>query len=120
MEKLHRRKKQKPEHVLVRIKNELELSQAEIPESLGISLDTFKNIVNGKVKSWDKHAKIVSQVTGVSAKSLLANDPQTPLLATNGKRWTAQKYRAEIAARHLGDLERERSGGHHTLLWFRI
>jgi transcriptional regulator with XRE-family HTH domain len=120
MTKLLRRKNHKPKHVLFRIKNELKLSQAEIPESLGISLDTFKNIVQGKVKSWNEHATNVSRAAGVSVKSLLANDAQKPLLANDGKRWTAQKYQAGIAARYVGDLVRERSRGRHTLQFFRI
>ena len=120
MKKLHRTKKQKPEHVLARIKNDLELRQDEIPEGLGISLDTFKNIVNGKVKSWDKHAQLISHATGITVKSLLANNPQKPLLATDGKRWTAQEYKAGIAARYLGNKVQERSRGRHTLQWFRI
>jgi hypothetical protein len=120
MTKLLRRKKQKPEHVLVWLKNELNLSQAEIPDYLGISLATFKNIVQEKVKSWDRHAAQVQQAIGVSAKSLLANNPRKPLMATDGKRWTARKYKAGIARRYEGDLIRERSRGRHTLQWFRI
>ena len=120
MKKLHRTKKQKPEHVLARIKNDLELRQDEIPEGLGISLDTFKNIVNGKVKSWDKHAQLISHATGITVKCLLANNPRKPLLATDGKRWTAQEYQPEIAARHLGNMVLERSRGRHTLQWFRF
>jgi transcriptional regulator with XRE-family HTH domain len=120
MKKLHRSKKQKPEHVLARIKNELDLSQAEIPEGLGISLDTFKNILREKSKHWDKHARIVSQATGISVKSLLANNPKRPLLTSDGKRWTAQEYQPGIWARHLGDMVRERSRGRHTLQWFRL
>jgi hypothetical protein len=120
MKKLHRLKKRKPEHVLVWIKNELDLSQAEIPEYFNLTLDTFKNIVYGKLKSWDKYARIVSLATGISVKSLLANNPRRPLLTNDGKQWTAQEYRAGIAARYVGDLVRERSRGRHTLQWFRI
>ncbi len=120
MKKLHRLKKWKPEHVLVRIKNELDLSQAEIPEYFNLTLDTFKNIVHGRVKSWDKYAATVSRATGVAVKSLLENSPRKPLLGTDGKQWTAQKYRAGIVSQHLGNLVTERSRGRHTLQWFRI
>jgi hypothetical protein len=118
MKKLHRRPKQKPKHVLVRIKNDLQLSQDEIHEWLGISLDTFKNIVHGKVDSWEKHAAKISRITGIAVKSLLEN--QKSLMAIDGKIWTAQKYAPGIAWRNARELVRERSRGRHTLQWFRI
>lgn len=121
MKHLHRqRKKRKPQHVLVWIKNELQLSQAEIPETLGIPLATFKNIVNGKLKSWEKHALTVSRATGIAGKSLLAKNPRKPLLTDDGKRWTAQGFAPGIAWRTVGDIVRGRSRGRHTLQWFRI
>lgn len=120
MKTLHQGAKRKLEHVLVRIKNALELSQAEIPEWFGISLDTFKNIAYRNPKSWDKYAAVVSRNIGVSVKSLLANDPRKPLIGNDEKTWTAEKYKAGIAARNVNDLVRERSRGRHTLQWFRI
>lgn len=120
MKKLNHRLNQKPEHVLVRVKNELNLSQAEIPEHLGIPLATFKNIVHGNVEHWDEHAKKISYATGIAIKCLLENNPRKPLLTTDGKRWTAQEYAPGIAWRSVENLVRERSRGRHTLQWFRI
>lgn len=104
---LHRQRK--APHVLVRIKNELELSQAEIPDAFGITLDTFKNIVHGRQKAWDKHARIISDKTGVAFKCLVANNARKPLLAVAGKKWTANDFALPIAARHLSELERNLS-----------
>lgn len=120
MKTLHQGAERKSEHVLIRIKNDLELSQAEIPEWFGISLDTFKNIAHRNPKSWIKHARIISRSVGVTLKCLLANNPRKPLVADDGGLWTAQKYKAGIAARNVNDLVRERSRGRHTLQWFRI
>src|ERR1700685_1493049 len=102
MKKLHYRKQ---EHVLNRIKNELGLSQGDIPDYMGISLDTFKNIVYGRARSWDEHAEKISFVTFVAKKSLLANDSKKPLLAVDGSRWNAKKVKAFIAGRYLSSAQ---------------
>jgi plasmid maintenance system antidote protein VapI len=120
MKKLNHRLNRKPEHILVRVKNELNLSQAEIPEHLGIPLATFKNIVHGVVKRWDEHAKKISHTTGIAVKCLLENNPRKPLQTTDGKQWTAQEYAPGIAWRTVLDVVLERSRGRHTLQWFRI
>jgi hypothetical protein len=121
MKILHRRKKQNPNHVLIRITKALNLPQKEIQDSLGISLDTFKNIVYHKPKSWDKHAAIVSRATGVAVKSLLANNPRKPLLCFDGQRWTIKKYSDWIARPYvenkIGSVTSNRS---QTLLYFRM
>lgn len=117
MKKLHQ---SKSGHVLNRIKNELGLSQADIPDFMGINLDTFKNIVYGRAKSWNEHAEKISFLTFVAKKSLLANDPKKPLLAVDGSRWNAKKVKAFMAGRYLSGVQSEISRGRHTLQWFRI
>ena len=120
MKRLHRRIKTKPVHVLARVKNELGLRQKEIPELLGIPLDTFKNIIHGKVKSWHQHATTISRVTGISVECLLANNSRMALISADGNRWVADDYRAGIATQYAVKLSNERNHGRHTLQYFRL
>ena len=118
MKKTHYSKKRKAAHILTRIKIELELSQASIPDVLGISLDSFKRITTGRRKKWEKEAQIISLKTGVAVKCLLGN--QVRIAATDGSQWTGEKGKLISMGQNANDLQIKASAGRHALQWFRI
>ena len=74
MKKIQRAKKEKPQHVLAKLRDVIHASQKSAPDDLGIPTDTCASIESGRLPFSEAIAGRVSSWTGISPGCLLRGD----------------------------------------------
>jgi transcriptional regulator with XRE-family HTH domain len=109
-------------HLLARLRNELDLSQADVGAKIGVTERTIRRIELGSQKLTAALAERIGDSYDIDPDCLMKNDLEKGLRTRDGRPWDA-KTRLQIRTRLLrwGELEpkaRQAERGWHAVLLF--
>jgi transcriptional regulator with XRE-family HTH domain len=93
-------------HVLAQVRQQTELTQAQLAKLLGVALITVQRIEQGSLALSEELALRIQSELDVSASYLLANDPSTPMVAATGAKWRKRHFELVQGSRYAAKAEK--------------